>query len=107
MAPSLIVGPIFVSLYEKLQEEGVKVNKPRGSLAQQNNKVYSVYSISLGGKAEMKFDINPELEKEQQERMKQVFATSLKDVAELKAKPYKIKFKDEAKPVKVPPRTVL
>lgn len=113
LAPSLIVGPIFIPRYEKLEEAGVKVNKPRGSGAQQVDKVYSVYSIALGQETEMKFDINPELEKEKQESLKQVllkhkqvFATSLKDVAELKAKPYKIKLKDDAKPVKVPPRTV-
>ncbi|KAG2211910.1 hypothetical protein INT47_004597 [Mucor saturninus] len=61
----------------------------------------------------VKHDINPELSMVQQQAIlkiltkhKKVFATSLKEVEELKAEPYTIKLKEGAVPVRVTPRIV-
>lgn len=54
LAPSLIVGPIFVPTYDKLEEAGIKVSKPKRSVAQDTQRVCSVYSLSVGVKEGVK-----------------------------------------------------
>lgn len=112
LAPSLIMGPIFEPTYEVLQAKGIKLSRSRGYQKKPVNRVYSVYNITLE-ENEPVFDINPELEEDKKAAIKEVlmkhkkvFASSLKDVDELKAEPYEIKLKEDAKPVKVTPRMV-
>lgn len=61
----------------------------------------------------MIYDINKDLTPSQSQAMKEVltrycsvFATSLKEVGRLKVKPYQLKIKTDAIPLKVPPRII-
>lgn len=110
MAPYLIIGAMFVPTYEALETVGVQTTRAWGSAKKNDSKIYSVYNVTEVNEKEC--EVNPELTGEQQEAIleilkhRRVFATSLKDVAELKAEPYVIKLKEDGKPVRVKPRMV-
>lgn len=78
-----------------------------------NTSVMNINSVKYDAKEEIdfKWDINPELTQEQQEKLritlvkhKSVFVISLKEIKSLNVDPYVIKVKPGIKPVKVTPR---
>ncbi|CEP07091.1 hypothetical protein [Parasitella parasitica] len=104
--PSMFVGPVYEPDYREL---GQAIAYKEGT-----GRIMGVNSVSVvHGPEPLAFDINPQLEPQQQESLKailvkhqQVFATSLKQVGMLKTEPYEIQVEEGAKPVKVAPRMI-
>ncbi|KAG0926854.1 hypothetical protein G6F57_014728 [Rhizopus arrhizus] len=99
--PTFLEGPIFKPTKACLQAVGVYTTR-------MNEQCLNALSE---GSAEL--NINLDLTHAQQQALKEllnkhskVFASSLKDVAALKAEPHRIQVKEEIKPVKLTPRMV-
>ncbi|KAG1322051.1 hypothetical protein G6F62_010467 [Rhizopus arrhizus] len=123
--PTIIEGPIFKP--SKNEIRSLVTPKLDSVNVVQKGRSHSVWCInsiafiepdqvkvvSMVEEVDFKFDINPQLNGEQQEmirnvlwKYRKVFASSLQDVGRLKAKPFEIKVKEDVKPVKVTPRMV-
>ena len=110
--PTLIQGPIFKPSKTMLSELDEEPGKVHNHVAQVNV-VLNDSKNETTRSQEHDFDINPVLTVEQKDailevlkRHEKVFATSLRDVGTVKAKPYHLKLKPGAEAKKVTPRMV-
>lgn len=120
ISPSFLDGPIFEPTKEELAAAGVSfvishsyaptimVNNVKVDQQESSSKITNETQEKA---VNFKWDINPELTQDQQEKLKKilikhksVFATSLKEIKSLNVDPYVIKVKSGVKPMKVTPR---
>lgn len=108
-SPTILEGPIFEPTAEEFKELGISFGNVINHVTYGPDRNHDEAKVNAVESED--WDINPELTREQQDKIKKVlikhksvFATSLKQIKSLNVEPYSIKVKPDVKPTKVAPR---